>query len=121
MIDRLPELVNADPVLVRRGRHFDGTVLIEVGAMPFLVTVRAGRIDRVETGPHVMRPWRFAVRAAEATWRRFWKRVPAPSDHDLFALLRKGEVRVEGDIRVLMAHLLYFKLVLAAPRALAEA
>jgi hypothetical protein len=121
VIDRLPGLVNADPVLVRRGRHFEGTVLIEVGAVPWLVSVRAGRIDAVEKGPHVMRPWRFAVRAAEATWRRFWAPVPAPGDHDIFALLRKGEMRFEGDIRALMAHLLYFKLVLASPRAPAEA
>ena len=49
-------------------------------------------------------------------WEKFWQKPPAPGWHDLFALLRRGEVKFEGDQRVLMAYLLYVKLVLAAPR-----
>ena len=41
---------------------------------------------------------------------------PAPGWHDLFALLRRGEVKFEGDQRMLWAYLLYLKLMLAALR-----
>lgn len=116
VLDRLPDLVNGDAALVRRGRLCSLTFLVEVGETAWLVTVREGRIERVERGPFLMRDWRFAVRAPEDAWRRFWEPVPAPGYHDLFAMTKAGHARVEGDLQPLMAHLRYVKDVLAAPR-----
>jgi hypothetical protein len=116
VLERLPDLVNADAALVRRGRHCSLTFLVEVGDTAWLVTVREGRVERVERGPFLMRGWRFAVRAPETAWRRFWEPVPAPGYHDLFAMTKAGHARVEGDLQPLMAHLRYVKDVLAAPR-----
>lgn len=117
MLERLARLVNDDPAILRWGRHMNETFLVEVGEDPFLLTVRAGRIESVEKGPFVMRSWRFAIRARREHWEKFWRNPPEPGWHDLFALLRRGDVAFEGDQRVLMAHLLYLKLALAAPRA----
>ena len=94
--------------------------MVEVGDIQYLVTVDAGSIAKVEKGPFVMRSWRFAIRAAADVWARFWQPVPAPGDHDIFALLRKSEIAFDGDVRAFMANLLYYKLVLAAPRAVTE-
>jgi hypothetical protein len=116
MIERLPEIVNRDPAIVRWGRRMNETFMVEVGETQFLLTVRDGRLDKVEKGPFVMRSWRFAIRARRESWEKFWQTTPAPGWHDLFGLLRRGEVKFEGDQRVLMAYLLYVKLVLAAPR-----
>ena len=116
MIQRIAELVNNDPAIVRWGRQMNETFMVEVGEQQFLVTVHGGLIQSVEKGPFVMRPWRFAIRASRECWDKFWQKTPAPGWHDLFALLRRGDVVFEGDQRVLMAHLLYLKLVLASPR-----
>lgn len=120
LVDALPEVlpaaVNGDAALVRRGRFLTTTFLWEVGDAPFLVTVVAGRIERVERGPFLLRSWTFAVRASAEAWARFWQPVPAPGDHDLFALAKRGAARVEGDLVPLMANLRYVKDVLAAPR-----
>jgi len=120
MIERLAELVNADPGIVRWGREMHETFMLEVGDTQYLVTVRAGRIEQVEKGPFVMRSWRFAIRASRECWEQFWRSPPAAGWHDLFALLRRGEVKFEGDQRVLMAYLLYLKLILQAPRGLSR-
>lgn len=117
VLERLPDLVNGDAALVRRGGHCSLTFLVEVGATAWLVTVHRGRIERLERGPFLMRAWRFAVRAPEAAWRRFWEPIPAPGYHDLFAMTKAGHATVEGDLQPLMAHLRYVKDVLAAPRA----
>ncbi len=92
--------------------------MVEVGAQQYLIEVRAGHIESVSKGPLVQRAWRFAIRAKADSWEKFWQKVPAPGWHDFFALLRRGDVAFEGDQRVLMAHLMYIKLVLAAPRKL---
>lgn len=119
MIERIPELVNSDPAMVRWGRDMNETFMVEVGKQQYLLTVRAGRIESVAKGPFVMRAWKFAIRAKAECWEKFWQPVPAPGWHDFFALLRRGDVAFEGDQRVLMAYLLYLKLVLATPRKVA--
>jgi hypothetical protein len=35
MIEKLPELVNRDAAVLRRGRHLDLDILIEIGAVPY--------------------------------------------------------------------------------------
>jgi hypothetical protein len=116
MIEHLDRLVNADPSIVRWGRRMRETFMVEVGDQQYLLQVQDGLIQKIEHGPFVQRTWRFAIRAKRETWEKFWQKTPAPGWHDLFGLLRRGEVAFEGDQRVLMAYLQYVKLVLAAPR-----
>ncbi|HTG11950.1 MAG TPA: hypothetical protein VK746_14215, partial [Candidatus Eisenbacteria bacterium] len=81
----LPELVNNDAGLVRRGRYLTATFLVEAGDAEFLVRVVEGRVAAVERGPFLMRSWTFALRASAESWQRFWEPTPAPGHHDLFA------------------------------------
>jgi hypothetical protein len=115
-LETLPGLVNGDPWLVHRGRFLSVEVLIGLGRAPYYLAIEHGRIAGLERGPHLLRSWRFAIRAGEEAWRRFWRTVPAPQDHDIFALAKRGELTIEGDLQPLMANLLYFKDVLAGPR-----
>ncbi len=117
---RLPELAEADEGLARRGRHLTTECLCEIGAVPFLASIAAGRLTALERGPQLMRPWRFAVRASALAWLAFWRPLPEPGWHDLFALAKRGEARLEGDLYPLMANLQYFKDLLALPRRLFE-
>ncbi len=121
MIERLPELVNGDAALVRRGRYFTDVFMLEIGETQYLIHVREGRIESVERGPFVMRAWTFALRASAEVWEKFWRPVPEPGFNDIFALLRKGRIAFEGDLQPMMANLLYVKSVIAAPRALETA
>ena len=115
MIDDLARLVNGDAAINRWGRRMTHACMVEVGDAQYLLTVRDGKLE-VEKGPFTQRSWSFAIRAKREAWEKFWQKTPAPGWHDLFGLLRRGEVAFEGDQRVLMAYLMYVKLVLAAPR-----
>jgi hypothetical protein len=115
VIEGLAQRVNDDPAIVRWGKRMNHTFMVEVGEQQFLILVSEGKIA-VEKGPFTQRSWSFAIRANREAWEKFWQKTPAPGWHDLFGLLRRGEVAFEGDQRVLMAYLMYVKLVLAAPR-----
>ncbi|MEK9660208.1 MAG: hypothetical protein VW644_00465 [Alphaproteobacteria bacterium] len=115
-IAALPEQVNQNAALVRRGRFLTTCFVTGTPALPAHVTVRHGRIERVETGPALMRSWSFALRAEPEAWTRFWQPVPQPGWHDLLALSRYGRLVIEGDLQPLMANLRYVKEVLAIPR-----
>jgi hypothetical protein len=116
IVPRLPDLVNADDALVRRGARLTTAFLLAVDDVEFLIHVVAGRLQAVERGPFLLRSWSFALRASAGAWSSFWQPVPAPGYHDLFAMKKLGVASVEGDLWPLMAHLRYMKDVLAAPR-----
>jgi hypothetical protein len=120
VMTHLPDLVNQDAALVRRGRWLSNVFLVEAGTTQFLVQVDKGRLLSVEHGPFVMPSWSFAIRASESVWQRFWQPLPAPGDNDIFALRKTGEMSVEGNLQPFMANLIYIKQVLAMPRALME-
>jgi len=116
MIERMAELVNADERLVHRGRFVDTTFLLELGDAGYLIRIVDGRIVTVTAGPVLTPNYSFALRAPREAWETFWQRLPPPGFNDLFALFKQGLLRIEGDLHPLMANLLYFKDVLAAPR-----
>jgi hypothetical protein len=115
-LESLPNLVNGNARLIKRGRFLTLELQIGLGSAPYHLVIERGRIAALERGPHLLRPWRFAIRAGEEVWRRFWQAVPAPQDHDIFAFFKRGELTIEGDLQPFMANLFYFKDVLAAPR-----
>lgn len=116
--EQLPCLLEGDTDLVRRGAFFDSRFQVRIGNVPFDVVVVAGRIASLERGPFVMRTWRFAVRGSAEAWRQFWKPIPDPGWHDLFALSKRGVLMIEGDLHPLMSNLQYIKDLLALPRRL---
>jgi hypothetical protein len=115
LVEMLPRLVDAAPRLVARGRALTLSFLIEIGAVPFHVTLTQGRVH-IERGPLLMRPWSFAIRGPEQAWSGFWQHQPQPWFHDIFALTKSGAFKIEGDLYPLMSNLLYFKELLAMPR-----
>jgi pimeloyl-ACP methyl ester carboxylesterase len=120
MIEKLADLVNADANLVRRGRHVGTTFLVEVGEQGYLIRVHEGRIVGVTPGPFITPNYSFALRAPREAWESFWQPMPEPGCNDLFALFKRGLLRIEGDLHPFMANLLYFKGVLESPRKAKE-
>ena len=121
VLDKLADRVNADAGLVRRGRYLSARFLVGVGDTEWLVAVHEGRIERVERGPFLMRDYAFSIRASVEAWTRHWQPEPAAGYHDLLAMARHGHVKIEGDLRPLMANLRWVKDVLALPRPPAPA
>lgn len=108
--------INADPALRRWARHLSADVLMEVGDRATRMAVRDGVITEVTPGPFTMPSWTVALRAEPAAWATFMAPEPTPGYHDLMALVRRGALRFEGDLRPLMQHLFWFKGIFAAIR-----
>ena len=117
MIEALQQRVNDDAGLVRRGRYLTTTFLLEVGPTAWLISIFEGRIVSVTRGPFVMPSSAVALRASEAEWTKFWSERPPPGSNDLMALIKRRALKVEGDLKVFMANLRYFKEALAKLRA----
>jgi hypothetical protein len=112
----IPALLEQSPALIVRGRFLDCECLLGPIGQPFHASIRAGRIVDLTPAPVLMRSWRFAYRASSVAWAAYWQSEPRPGWHDLLALTKRGEATIEGDLHPFMAHLQYFKDVLALPR-----
>ena len=112
----LPKLAAADQDLRRRGRFLTVECRIDIGSVPFFLSIREGALTACERGPKLMRSTAFSYRAGDEAWTNHWKAVPDPGWHDLLALTKRGAASIEGDLRPFLQNLQYFKDLLALPR-----
>ncbi|MDO6730964.1 hypothetical protein Q4577_13105 [Marinovum sp. 2_MG-2023] len=108
--------LNDTPHLMRLGRLFSETVLIEIDSDEFYLRFDRGRLVDVTPGPSRKTPWRFALRTDAEALHRFWCARPEPGFHDIFGLVKIGRGRIDGDILCLVKNLRFFKDVMALAR-----
>jgi hypothetical protein len=116
LFSQLPALLESDTALIQRGRFLDVDCLLGSTEQAFHVAIRAGRIIDMVSAPVLMRSWTFGYRATPDAWIAFWQPMPKAGWHDLLSLTKRGEAKLEGDIKPFMTHLQYFKDLLALPR-----
>jgi len=104
-----------DTDLLRRGAFVDTCCLIEIGAEQLVLTIRKGRPTVAARVPPLV-SWEFAIRAGADAWLALWQPVPEPGWHDVFALAKRGAMRIEGSLQPFMANLQYFKDLVTLPR-----
>lgn len=104
------------PHLLRLGRLFSETVLLDVDGAEFYLTFRDGRLEAIAEGPSRKTPWRFALRTDADALAQFWQPLPKAGFHDIFGLVKIGRGRIDGDILVLVKNLRFFKEFMALAR-----
>jgi len=112
----VPKKVNGDSHLVWRGRTLSADCLVQIGSVQYLLRFEQGSIKEFKKGLPLMCPWDFAVRGSVAAWDGLWKDPPPRGWHDIFALTKRGEMTLEGNLYPLVAHLQFLKDILALPR-----
>lgn len=108
--------VNADHGLVHRGRYLTASIKVFVGDLPYMLNIRSGEIHSISRQWPLFATADLIIQATEEAWEALWEPYPRPGWHDLFALTKRGVMRIEGNSHVLFAHLQYLKDVLNAPR-----
>lgn len=114
--EAIPELVNGDHALAHRGRYLTADIKVGVGASHYMLYIRNGAIQSISQQPPLFAAADLVIQAAEEAWQALWEECPRPGWHDIFALTKRGAMRVEGDSHMLFAHLQYLKDVLTTPR-----
>ena len=97
---------NGDPEIQAHGKYFTCSYLLDMTEHWFVVAVSAGQVTEitVDPGPLDVR-YQFAIRASAETWRNFGVAVPAPMYHGIWAASFQRDMKLEGDVLVLMQNL----------------
>ena len=100
------EASNRDPEIQAHGRYFTCTYLLDMAEHTFVVRVESGKVVQVAVDPGPLEvPYQFAIRAGAETWRNFGVEVPAPMYHGIWAATFQRDMKLEGDILVLMQNI----------------
>jgi hypothetical protein len=93
-------------------------LLARHGERQFLIRVNRGKIEDVLVDPGPLDDrYQFAIRASAETWRKFSQETPPPMFHGIWAASFQKDIRLEGDLLVMMQNLRYLTLGLRAAAA----
>ena len=97
---------NDDQEIQAHGKYFTCTYLLDATDRSYAIKVESGRVTEVTTDPGPLDvPYQFAIRASTDTWRGFGEPVPAPMHHGIWAASFQRDMRLDGDVLVLMQNL----------------
>ncbi|GAA4855456.1 hypothetical protein [Saccharopolyspora rosea] len=97
---------NDDPEIQAHGKYFTCSYLLDATEHQFVVKVESGRVVDVAVDPGPLDvPYQFAIRAGVETWRGFGEPVPPPMCHGIWSATFRRDMKLEGDVLVLMQNL----------------
>jgi hypothetical protein len=99
-----------------RGRTLTADCVIQIGAIPFLLRIERGEVTQCTRKLPLLCHRDFTLKGSVAAWSALWERYPRAGWHDLFALTKRGEMTLEGDMQKVFAHLQYLKDLISSPR-----
>lgn len=112
----LPARAAAAPGLARWGRDLTADVFFSVGDAAWILAIHKGVLISANPAPALMPSYDLAIRAGAEDFARFLQDPPPPGWHDIMGLVRLGTFKVEGNVALFMAHIFWFKGVLALLR-----
>ena len=95
-----------DPEIQAHGKYFTCSYALDMDDHTIVVRMNAGRVAEISIDPGPLgAPYQFAIRASAATWREFGTEMPAPMFHGIWSASFQRDMRLEGDVLVLMQNL----------------
>ena len=96
---------DSDAAIQAMPKYFACVYMLDMGATKFIIDMRDGVVHDVNTAPAPLDSYQFALRASAETWRKFGMAVPPPMFHGIWAASFREDMRLEGDLLVLMQNL----------------
>lgn len=105
-VDEFTRVSNEDPEIQAHGKYYTCSFLLDMEEHQFLIRMNAGKIEEilVDPGPLDLR-YQFIIRASADTWRNFGKETPPPMYHGIWSASFQRDMKLEGDLLVLMQNL----------------
>jgi hypothetical protein len=115
LIQDMQNRVNADSRLIARGKWSNLSFVLGVGEDDYLISIAAGKLTDIYLRHLPTDTGQFSIRASAESWAKHWQALPPPDYHDIFAMLPKQIVKIDGMLEPLMQNLQYFKDIIAIP------
>ncbi|QQM33138.1 hypothetical protein JET14_22060 (plasmid) [Martelella lutilitoris] len=105
---RFAEASDGDRTIGAMARYFTCTYLWDMGTAKIIIRMIDGKVSEINIDPAPMDAYDFALRAGPATWREFAKPIPEPMYHGIWSASFRRDLKLEGNLLVLMQNLRNF-------------
>ena len=116
LIKNIKKLVNNNTQIISKGRWVNLKFILGVDAEDFIFEINCGKIVSIEKRTVDTKTGLFKISASLTSWKKHWLYMPPRDYHDLFAMLSKKIVKIDGNILPLMQNLQFFKDLIASNR-----
>ncbi|AGN82531.1 hypothetical protein G7017_22720 [Pseudomonas fulva] len=96
---------DSDATIQSMGKYFTCTYMLDMETAKVIVDMRDGKVNDINVNPAPLDSYQFAFRASAATWKKFGMETPPPMFHGIWAASFREDLKMEGDLLVLMQNL----------------
>ena len=101
-------LSDSDKAIAAMARYYTCSYMWDMGEAKVIVEMLDGKVRHINTDPAPLDAYDFALRASAQTWREFGRPMPRPMFHGIWSASFREDLKLEGNILVLMQHLRNF-------------
>lgn len=105
---KFKNLTDNDETIQCMGKYYTCSFMYDMTDCKVIVEMHDGKVKTINTDPAPLDPYDFALRASAQTWREFAKPVPKPMFHGIWAASFCEDLKLEGNLLVLMQNLRNF-------------
>lgn len=106
--DRFRSLTDNDQTIAAMGKYYTCTFMYDMEDRKIIIGMHDGKVKDINTDPQPLDAYDFALRASARTWREFGQPFPKPMFHGIWAASFREDLRLEGNLLVLMQNLRNF-------------
>jgi hypothetical protein len=105
-VDAFKRATNEDPEIQAHGKYYTCSYLLDMEERSYVVQMESGKVANIYTdaGPLDYR-YQFSIHASADTWRKMSVPTPEPMYHGIWAASFQRDMRLEGDLLVMMQNL----------------
>lgn len=106
--NKFKSLTDNDATIGAMAKYYTCTFLWDMQDIKVLIEMHDGKVKRIDTSPRPLDAYDFALRASAQTWREFAQPVPRPHFHGIWSASFREDLKLEGNLLVLMQNLRNF-------------
>ena len=105
---RFKTLSDTDATIAAMAKYYTCTYMWDMTDKKVIVEMHDGKVKHINLDPAPLDSYDFALRASAQTWREFGQTMPKPMFHGIWAASFRRDLKLEGNILVLMQNLRNF-------------
>ena len=108
--------INSNQDLLKRGKWVNLTFTFGIENTDYLIQIINGKVNSIKKRVLLTKSGVFRIHGESLSWEKHWLKNPPRDYHDIFAMLAKKIIILEGDLTPFIQNLQYFKDLIASNR-----
>ena len=108
--------INSNKRLIENGRWLNITFTFGIADKDYLFEIQSGNVLSIHEREILTQSGTFKIYGKRDSWNKHWLKVPPRDYHDIFAMLAKKIIYIDGDLTPFIQNLQYFKDLIASHR-----